>query len=385
MDLEVHQLDVKTAYLNGILDEEIYLEPAEGFKPTDGTVWKLNKSLYGLKQAGRVWYKRIRAEIESLGFTACVSDPCLFHKLEGDKLTLVAVYVDDMVLASTSLADLEEVKNLFKKSFNITDLGDINWILGIHVERDRTKRSISLSQERYVEEVLSRFGQQDAHPMVTPMLANQRLVRTEKPEVDIRTYQRILGSVMWAMLGTRPDLAFTIGSLSQFSSAPTEEALHALMRMLRYLCRTSDTRLVYRGTQKEELTGFVDADWAGNVNDRRSISGFVFKVADGAISWSSKKQGSTALSSTKAEYVAGTHAAKELVWLWALFAEISLPCKGPTTLFMDNQSAMAIAENPVYHARTKHIGARHHFLRERVEDGELELKYLPTGDQMADV
>ena len=385
MDLEVHQLDVKTAYLNGVLDEEIFLEPPEGFKSRDGIVWRLKKSLYGLKQAGRVWYKRIRREIESLGFTACASDPCLFYKVEDGKLTLIAVYVDDMILASKALEDLESVKNLLKKSFSITDLGEANWILGIHIERDRGTKQIRLSQEQYIEEVLSKFDQQDARPMVTPMLASQRLVRAEQPEVDTRTYQRILGSVMWAMLGTRPDLAFAVGTLSQFSSAPTEEALCALMRVLKYLRGTSKMKLTYQGGPKLELTGFVDADWAGNVNDRRSISGFVFKIANGAISWSSKKQASTALSSTEAEYVAGAHAAKELVWLRALLAEIGSPCEGPTVLLMDNQSAMAIAENPVYHARTKHIAVRHHFLREKVEDGDLKLKYLPTGDQVADV
>ncbi|THH12524.1 hypothetical protein EW146_g7607 [Bondarzewia mesenterica] len=385
MDLEVHQLDVKTAYLNGILKEEIYLEPPEGFKPTNGTVWKLNRSLYGLKQAGRVWYQRMRSEFETLGFNVCDSDPCMFFKRNGESLTVIAVYVDDMVVASTSLEDLQEAKSLLKKAFNITDLGEINWLLGIRIERDRSERTIALSQERYIEEVLERFGQQNIRPICTPMLANQHLTRAEVPEVDIRGYQRILGSIMWAMLGTCPDLAYTVGALSQHSSSPSEEALHALMRVFKYLRGTSDMKLIYQGKKSKGLTGYVDADWAGDVNDRRSISGYVFKIAEGAISWSSKKQRSTALSSTEAEYVSGAHAAKELIWLRTLLAELGLPCDKATPLLTDNQSAMAIAQNSVYHALTKHIGARHHFLREKVASGELRLEYVPTGEQVADV
>lgn len=237
-----------------------------------------------------------------------------------------------------------------------------------------------------MESVLERFGKQDARPISTPLLANQHIVRVDQPEVDVCYFQSTLGSVMWAMLGTCSDLAYTVGALSQFSTKPSKEVEHVLTHVFKYLRGTSDTKLTYQGKRPESrLTGYVDADWAGDVNNRKSISGYVFKLSSRAISWSSKKQGSTALSSTKAEYIAGTHTAKELIWLCTLLADLRVPCTGPTCLLIDNQSAMAIAQNTVYHTRTKHIGVRDHFLRERVISGDLKLEYVPIGDQVADI
>ncbi len=269
----------------------------------------------------------------------------------------------------------------------MTDLGELSWILGIHVIRNLEEGWISISQQKYLEEVLERFDKANLRPISTPSLPNQHLVRLSSPEVDAKHFQSALGALMYLMLGTRPDIAYTVAALGRHAANPGVEHQHALDRLFRYLRGTSNYKLVYQHgvTDGDDLVGYVDADWGSDVNDHKSTSGYVFKLAGGAISWSSKKQGCVALSSTEAEYVAGAHAAKEAIWLGRLFAGLQQPFTFPISLRIDNQSAIAIAKNPEFHNRTKHIDIRYHFLRHKVESGELTLDYLPTNDQPADV
>ncbi|TFY77555.1 hypothetical protein EWM64_g6458 [Hericium alpestre] len=304
---------------------------------------------------------------------------------EDGTILYAAIYVDDIILISNSMDVLLEAKEALKHLFNMSDLGEVHWVLGLEVIHDRNARTITLSQCRYVEEILKCAGYSDACPIATPVLANEHMAKVDAPEVDVLTYQSGIGSLMYAMLGTRPDLAYTVGVLSQHTAKPGEAHQHALVHAFKYLRGTADYQLVFDGKKPWELTGYVDADWAGDVNDRRSISGYTFLLAGGAISWSSKKQNTTALSSTEAEYIVATHAAKEATWLRTFLSKIGRPCKAATLLLMDNQSAMAIAWNPAFHARTKHIDMRYHFLREKVEAGAINLQYVPTGDQVADV
>ena len=234
----------------------------------------------------------------------------------------------------------------------------------MHVVRDCAAGWISISQEKYSNDVLERLGKATCRPTVTPALVGEHLVKVSVPEVDVKSYQSAVGALMYSMLGTRPDLAFTVGSLGRHSAKPGVEHQHALERTLRYLRSTSDHGLVFqcgmpRGT---ELLGYVDADWASDVNDRKSTSGFVFMLGVAAISWGSKKQTSVALSSTEAEYIAAAHAAKEAIWLRRLLTELGENLEFSTTLFVDNQSAIAITRNPEFHDRMKHIEVWYHFL-----------------------
>jgi hypothetical protein len=269
----------------------------------------------------------------------------------------------------------------------MSDLGEIAWILGMHVTRNRQAGWIALSQEKYVEDMLRRFGKSDARPINTPSLANECLTKLKSPEVEVKPYQRAIGSLMYPMLGTRPNLAFTVASLGRHAATPGDKHQCALNQAFQYLHGTSDWKLVFcQGVPNGlELHGYADADWASDTSDRKSTSGFVFLLAGGTVSWSSKKQSSVALSSTEAEYIAGAHAAKEVVWLRRLLSELSLAPSATTTLFMDNQSAITIARNPEFYDRTKHIEVRYHFLHIKVENDELDLIYVPTGEQIVDV
>jgi hypothetical protein len=257
----------------------------------------------------------------------------------------------------------------------------------MHVTHDRDAGWIAISQQKYTEEILERFGKSDIRPISTPTLANEHLTKLNSPELDVKLYQSAIGALMYPMLGTRPDLAYTVAALGRHSASPGSEHQHALDRAFGYLRATSDKRLVFqRGTPGSlTLHGFVDADWASDVNDRKSMSGFVFMLGGAAVSWSSKKQTSVALSSTEAEYIAAAHATKEVIWLRRLLTDLGLDLDSPTTLHVNNQSAIAIARNPEFHDRTKHIEIRHHFLRQKVEGEEIRLEYTLTEEQTADV
>ena len=227
----------------------------------------------------------------------------------------------------------------------------------------------------------------NAHPISTPALANERLIKLSSPEIDAKADQRALGSLMYPMLGTRPDLGYAIATLGRHAANPGPDHQRALERVLRYLRATADHQLVLgrSASSSPTLLGYADADWASDINDRKSTSGYVFTLGGGAVSWNSKKQTTVALSSTEAEYIAGAHAAKEAVWLRQLLTELGQGTSSPTILHIDNQSAIAIARNPEFHECTKHIDVRYHFLRQVVDDGALELVYTPTQDQVADV
>ena len=385
-DLEVHQIDVKVAFLNGKLDEEIYLHPPPGFHNDPKVVWHLLRALYGLKQASKAWYDTLCKMFESLGFTRSNADHSLFYKDEDGDLLIVAIYVDDKLIFSKNLNAIKCLKLQLSKHFEITDLGEAHWILGMEVVRDRQQGIISLSQCRYVETILDRFGLKDGRSVSTPLETNAKLVKIDVPEVDAKTYQSALSGLMYAMLATRPDLAYAVGALSKHAACPGQAHFAALKRVYHYLCGMTDTCIIYRKTSEMSLLGYVDADWAGDVNNCCSISGYTFVTARAAISWSSKKQPSVALSSTEAEYMAAAAAAKEATWLKVLFSEIklSLMCT-PVKLLIDNQSAMSLAKNATFHDRTKHIAIRHHYIREKVDEGEIILEYLPTAEQVADV
>jgi transposase InsO family protein len=386
LNWEVHQMDVKSAYLNGVLEEEIFMEPPPGFDVPDGMVLRLIKAVYGTKQGGRVWYKNVKAELEKMGYTRTEADHAVFVRFLDNVVSIIVLYVDDFTLVCRDISLILGDKEKLMEVYDMTDLGEIAWILGIHVTRDREAGRITLSQQRYIEEILERFGKSDVRPISTPALANEHFKKLTSAEVDVKSYQRALGALMYPMLGTRPDLAYAVGALGRHAATPGEEHERALDRVFRYLQATKDWCLVYqRGTPDGQiLSGFVDADWANERSDRSSTSGYVYKLAGGAISWSSKKQSSIALSSAEAEYIAGAHAAKEAIWLRRLLTELRLLDYDPTIIHMDSQSAMAIAKNPQFHDRTKHIDVRYHFLRSKVEEEEIELEYVPTGDQVAD-
>lgn len=397
LGLEIHQLDFISAYLNGNVEEEIYMELPEGLsavleekqygKLFENKVCLLKRAIYGLKQSGHQWYKKLDLRLRELKFKPLGADACVYMREENGKLTLVVIYVDDLIIASNN-KKMSKLKENLAKSFEMKDLGQLHYCLGIEFSQDKTKNEIRMTQRKYIQDVLRRFNMTDCKPADTPMnpalkLSKQVSPTTEenKKQMSQIPYRNLVGSLMYLATSTRPDIAHAISALSQFNENPGQGHWKAAKRVLRYLKKTENLGITFTKTG-EKLNGFSDADWGANIDDRRSYTGYIFKLAGGAINWSSRKQKTVAMSSAEAEYMALSEAAKETIYIRRFLSEV-IGELDVTTIFCDNQSAGLMAKNPVFHERTKHIDLRYHFVREAVEDGKIKIGYLPTEDMPA--
>src|SRR5271154_1077835 len=349
-DWELHHVDIVGAYLQGDLDEDIYMEVPEGIQEAGkaGGHWKLQKALYGLKQAGRQWKVKLDAAMHGLGLKKSQADDCLYVlREEGRTKLLVLVYVDDMTVASGNMAGIAKIKADLRKIFDITDLGVLGHILGIQINRDRTIRTTRLNQTAYIQELLRRHGMQDCAPVSTPLAIKEKLSTAQSPTNPTEkaayadhakdlNYAECLGGILY-VTQTRPDIQHAVGICAQFTTNPGKPHLEALKRILRYLKGTAHFGLTLgnKGDQLD-LVGWTDSDWAQDTDTRRSIGGFVFDVAGGSVSWSSKKQPTVALSTTEAEYMAASAATKEAIWLRILLEDLGFPQTEATTIRADN-------------------------------------------------
>jgi transposase InsO family protein len=389
---ELKQMDVKGAYLNGKIKEEIYMKQPSGYNDGSRRVCKLKRTIYGLKQAGNVWNQEFDKTMKEFGYTRLRSDYCAYLKREENNFSIVIVWVDDILAIANDPKVNDEIEQALKTKYQIKVIGEPTLLLGIHIIRDREKGIIKLSQRHYIERLLRRFGMEKANPVTIPLdkdVVSSLYEPVEEPE-DQRgslAFATMIGSLMYAAHATRPDILYPVILLSQFTRNPAPVHWTAAKRILRYLKGTIDLTLTYGGenqTWTPEVTQYVDSDWGSNPH-RKSISGYVFKIAGGAIAWSSKKQSTVALSSTEAEYVAATQATKHVLWQGYLYDELGIERQIPTILWTDNQGAISISNNPGSHAKTKHIDIALHFLRDHVENGDLEIKYIHTDNNVADI
>ena len=376
-DLEIIQIDIETAYLNGILEEEVFMEQPEGFVVPGGLVCRLKKALYGLKQAGRTWLLRLREELSNIGFRPLNADDCIYT----NGREFILVYVDDMLVLASDEGTGWGIVEMIEQAFGVKRIGTPKKFLGMEIDRDREERVIMLRQMLYVNTILERFGMADCAPVHTPMSTGWTGMGDDE-SIDPLYYQSVVGSAMYLMQATRPDLAYAVGALSRYYSAPRVMHLEAAKRVMRYLKGTIGMGLTLGGS-KPTLVGYSDSAHGDDIATGRSTGGFVFTFGCGAVSWSSKRQPLVTLSTTESEYVGATLAAKEAIWLRSLASEFGMQM-GPTLLYGDNQSAIAIASKPDFRARTKHINQRYHFIRECVDNGEIDYRYVPTDDMTAD-
>ncbi|CAJ2671288.1 unnamed protein product [Trifolium pratense] len=311
-DLELHQMDVKTAFLNGDLEEEVYMKQPEGFFSNDGEhlVCKLKKSIYGLKQASRQWYLKFHGIISSFGFVENPMDQCIYQKVSGSKTCFLILYVDDILLASNNNGLLHEVKQFLSKNFDMKDMAEASYVIGIKIHRDRHRGVLGLSQETYINKVLERFRMQNCSPSVAPIVKGDKFNLNQCPKNDFEReqmknipYASVVGSLMYAQVCTRPDIAFAVGILGRYQSNPGMDHWKAAKKVLRYLQGTKDNMLMYRQTDNLDVIGYSDSDLAGCVDSRKSTSGYIFMMAGGAISWRSAKQTLIATSTMEAEFL----------------------------------------------------------------------------------
>ena len=384
--LELRQFDVSAAYLHGDIDEEVYMEPPPGYGGRD-SVWLLQKGLYGLKQAGRIWHERLKADMEDLGFVQCPRDHAVFRigTWRKDDWAICAFWVDDET-GIGSPSQLQRVADMFKNKYGISGEGELSWTLGIGVHRDRDARIISLSQEAYINNLVERFNLQNATTVTTPLAPGTILSKEQCPATphDNPRYRELIGSLQYASLGTRPDISFAVNKLAQFLTNPGTAHVEAAMRVLRYLKGTKQWTLNLGG-RVADIAGYTDSDWGADRDDRKSTGAYVFRIGDGVISWKTKKQSSVALSSVEAEYMAMCQAAKEAVWLTGLLKDFGIDLRSPIVVFGDSQGAIALAQNPVFHPRSKHIAIQYHFTRELIQSNQITVQYISTKDMVADI
>ncbi|KAG8064903.1 hypothetical protein GUJ93_ZPchr0004g39485 [Zizania palustris] len=383
----VHHMDVKSAFLNGELKEEVYVQQPPGFIAAghEGKVLKLKKALYGLRQAPRAWNSKLDSSLRSLGFTRCASEHEMYTKGTAATRVVVGVYVDDLIITGVSPADVDDFKSEMRRLFRMSDLGLLSYYLGIEVKQGQ--HSITLGQAAYAKKLLEKAGMKDCKPCHTPMEVRLKLsTESNTPEVDATSYRSLVGSLRY-LVHTRADIAFAVGYVSRFMEKPRQEHLVAVKHLLRYIAGTMDYGVVYPKVTKgdKNLTDYSDSDLGGDVDERKSTSGVIFFLGKLPVSWQSQKQKTMALSTCEAEYMAGAAGACQAVWLVQLLNDITGRVVQPPVLKMDNQSAIALSRNPVLHDRSKHIDTKFHFIRECVDSGKICLEYASTQEQLADV
>lgn len=380
----LHQLDVTNAFLHGILKEDIYMTQPQGFiDPTfPSHLCKLHKSLYGLKQAPRAWYERFSNYLFGLGFQSTYADPSLFIRHFKNTVTLILLYVDDLIITGSDSTYITYLISQLGLLFEMKNLGQLHHFLGIEVST--TSTGLFLSQTKYAKDLLLRTSMLDCKPVGSPCSSKQSPTCTTSPLMkDPALYRSIAGALQYLTL-TRPDLAFAVNLACQYMHSPTEAQFVALKRILRYIKGTLSYGLHIRDGPLR-LSAFSDADWAGDTVDRRSTTGFCVFFGQNPVSWCAKKQHTVARSSTESEYRSLAHTAAELSWLQILFKDIGFFLSTRPLIWCDNISAISLASNPVFHARTKHIEVDYHFVRERVLRKDLDIRFVSTQEQVADI
>jgi hypothetical protein len=402
-NLECRQFDIKNAFTEAKLQETIYLAPPQGISVRPGYVLRARKSLYGLKQAARDWNLLAREFLLEIGFTQSLADPCLYTHTK--RRIILLLYVDDIPAAAKKTSDLDWFYSKLSTRFNAKDLGGISKILGIRVTRNRKARELFIDQEYYLRTVLDRFGfKEPPHKTKWVPLNGYDKIRPaseQDVQIDETEYQQAIGSVMYGMVLTRPDIAFTTGRLSQYLKGPAEHHGDGLKELFRYIGCTIDQKIRYGPTKQsklvvysrdlpdENLAVYSDADWAGDKSDRKSTSGCVAMLYGGPVSWASRKQKSVATSSTESEYIAMSLCAKQAVWLGQVIRDMGYAQyigKNPTNVQIkgDNQGALALVKNPHLHERSKHIDIQYHHIRDLEEKKKITVSYIPTTEMIAD-
>ena len=375
----VHQMDVDTAFLNGTVEETLYMKQPVGFinENEPEKVCKLNKSLYGLKQAPICWNTTISDFLAEHRFNRIDTELGIY--VRGN--IIIGLYVDDILISGKDMKEIEDVKKMLALKFKMKDLGVAKKFLGINIAQDTNGIKICLYD--YIGKVLQDFEMTDANTVATPTLAGEDLHKDNTEECDATRYRSLVGKLLFASTTVRTDIAYAVGILSRHLAKPSEMHMKCAKHVLRYLKGTQDIGHHYTGDSSLDI--YCDSDWASDKSDRKSITGYIVRYGGAPISWKSKKQTTVAMSTTEAEYLALGEATKEALWIIMLFDEMRVPLQLPISIHEDNNSCILLAEHPVFHLRTKHIDIRHHFIREHIIKKQIKLCQISTHTQIADM
>lgn len=388
-DWNIHQFDVKTAFLYGPLEEEVYMTQPDGYQDGTPRVCKLQKGLYGLKQAPRQWNGLFHSFLLEKGFKQCPDDPCLYKLQNKEGTMFLCLYVDDGLVFSDNEEQAQKFLQYLKTRFEVVSHEPDTYV-GIRIQRNRSKKLIFLNQKGYIERILTRLGMTNATTVTTPSDLTHKLSKEMGNNSDEDTerrfpYREAVGCLNYLAVMTRADIAFSVNKVAKFWERPQSGHWKAVKRIMRYLALTIKAGIKYCGSNLNLCT-YSDSDYAGDPDTRRSTSGTVSMINGGPVSWSSSTQSVTALASTEAEYMAMSVAMKDVVWLRRLWSFLNgMKLNKPTPLYVDNQGAIALSKNPDFRKRSKHIDTKYHRIREEQERGELKTVFIPTNEQVADV
>ena len=383
-DITLYQMDVKSAFLNGKLEEEVYVAQPPGFEDPKNPdkVFRLNKALYGLKQAPRAWYDTLKEFLMKKGFKPGSLDPTLFTKSYDGELFVCQIYVDDIIFGCTDQRYSDEFAYMMSEEYQMSMMGELKFFLGLQIRQQRN--GIFISQEKYLKDVLRKFGMQDCKGVKIPMPTNGHLCTDENGiDFDQKVYRSMIGSLLY-LCASRPDIMLSVCMCARFQATPKESHHKAVKHILRYLAHTPTLGLWYPKGSAFDLIGYSDSDYAGDRVDRKSTSGTCHFLGRSLVCWSSKKQNCVSLSTAEAEYIAAGSCCAQLLWMKQTLKDYGVNMKN-VPLFCDNESAIKIAHNPVQHSKTKHIQIRHHFLRDHVLKGDISIEHVKTEEQLADI
>ena len=384
LGIKLHQMDIKSAFLNGILLEEVYVEQPKGFEDSTkpNHVYKLKKALYDLKQAPRAWYQRLTDFLIQNNFKRGEADRTLFVKRTKIDFIVVQIYVDDIVFGSTSTSMLDEFVKCMSSTFEMSMVGELSYFLGLQIRQ--LHDGIFISQKKYANNLVKKFELENAKHLRTPMGSSQKMSREDVGEdVDNTLYRSMIGSLLY-LTASRPDIMYSVCVCARYQANPKITHLKAVKRIIRYVAGTCDLGIWYTKDTNTNLVGFSDSDWAGDVDDRKSTSGGCFYLGNNLVSWFSRKQNYVSLSTTESEYVAAGNCCGQLLWMKQMLDDYGL-LSDTLTMYCDNSSAIDISKNPVQHSRTKHIDIKHHFIRDLVEKNLVHIEYIATENQLADI
>jgi hypothetical protein len=412
-------MDVDTAFLNADIDEDIWVKIPEGTKlaTNDDGIYKLRKSLYGLKQASRNWNNDINQYLIDNGFTRLEADPCIYVKntetvvnnVKSIKYLMVALYVDDLLIAGSTKNMVTQLETIFEAKYKMKKLNAIKQLLGMGIFHDKIRNTIYITQQQYIECLVELFSKYGLSEFRTPMDERQHYSKKQMPQagsaeaLQMATlpYRELIGSLLWISNGTRPDVTYSVNTLTKFTSNPGLIHWRAALRVLGFLNTTKNYCIRYtqqihldhispngymRGIlpNHTDFNCYVDASHASDVDTRRSITGYIFFISGGPVSWQSRMQTSVALSSMEAEYMAASAATQEAMWQARLLEQMGMRIDLPIKLYEDNKSTILFTDHPGDHRTTKHIDTRKEFARDAQNLGIIEMVFVPTAEQLAD-
>ena len=398
LDWDIQHFDIKTAFLHGILPESetVFMEQPPGFEDPDKKdwVWRLQKSLYGMKQASRIWNITFHKTMTSLGFRRLVNEWCVYRRSTSTGTTIFAVHVDDIIAVSSSPAENDAFKAELRQHWDISDLGAAKFALGISIAHDRSSRTIHLSQAALIDRIVEQFGQTDAHPTDTPMVLGLQILRPD-PAIPVSSaiaswmeripYRSLIGTLNYLAVATRPDIAFAVGRLASVLDCYRPEHWDAAIHVVRYLKGTRSFSLELGGSNPVRLLGFSDSDYANCPDTSRSIGGYCFSLGSGMVSWASRKQHHTADSTCYSEYIAMHEASHELLFFRQFLDGLDMPIFDATPVYCDNDAARQLSEDQRWHAHIKHFRVRYHTIRDLVNLDELKVLGVRSSDNVADI